>query len=97
MMMMIPGLSKATSIRSGRDVAATIKILLLVLAPIVASTPSMKVRSWFTTLSVTPVLSLPDDDDNDNDNDDDDDDDNDDDNNDTSLGSDGFKLVKKYQ
>ena len=87
MMMMIPGLSKATSIRSGRDVAATMKMLLLLLAPIVASTPSMKVRSWLTTLSVTPVLSLPDDDD-------DDDDDDDGDNDNTSLGSDGFKLVK---
>ena len=90
-MMMIPGLSKATSIRSGRDVAATMKMLLLLLAPIVASTPSMKVRSWLTTLSVTPVLSLPDNNDDDDDNDDDGDNDN------TSLGSDGFKLVEKYQ
>eukprot|EP00982_Pelagococcus_subviridis_P013168 31226-Pelagococcus_subviridis.AAC.7 len=48
-----PGRSNAGSTRSGRDVAP------ITVTPTSASTPSSSVNSWFTTLSVTPVLSCP--------------------------------------
>ena len=49
----LPGLSKAVSMRSGRLVAPKMY------TPCSPSTPSSWVKSWLTTLSVTPVLSWP--------------------------------------
>lgn len=48
-----PGLNKAWSMRSGREVAAIIQ------TPSKVSMPSNWVKNWLTTLSVTPVWSEP--------------------------------------
>lgn len=48
-----PGLRRAGSMRSGREVAAKMY------TPSKPSTPSSWVSSWLTTRSVTPVLSCP--------------------------------------
>lgn len=48
-----PGLNRAGSNKSGLEEAATTA------TPSLSSTPSIWVNNWFTTLSVTPVLSWP--------------------------------------